>query len=360
MPPIQPSLRGSLLTGASALAMSVSTSGAQAQSATGSLPASPPTTTVWVEGALSLTDGGSFNVPSFPGLGAPYTSFNARNGFEAAIGFDYRWPNQPWHFVFDFRYGQSGTATANSASSSSSSSHFFKTSGVIFSSIFNTTTIDKKTTNSTTAQAVERERHIVADFMVGRDIGVGANAPQVQFGFRIADLRATGQAQGTTQSTTRTDTQRTFYSSSAFPSIVTTKSSTTSSSSSSFFARWNSRFFGVGPRIAVVGGVPIAGTWSFDYGAGIAELYADRSLDLSVWTTPGGFFGAKFSNNDFVFNADGSLAVSYKFTNNYKFSVGVRGDFYNAALLTFNPANGGVVGTNRVYWGPFVRLTGTF
>jgi len=136
--------------------------------------------------------------------------------------------------------------------------------------------------------------------------------------------------------------------------------SSSSSSASSFFANWNSEFFGVGPRVAITGAVPIRGSWSFDYGGGIAALFADRTFNLSVWPNPGSFFQTSYSNNAFVFNADGLLGFSYQFTRNYKLSAGVRADFYNAALLTYNATTGGVSGTNRIYWGPFVRFTGQF
>src|SRR5450631_3801172 len=118
MPPVQPSLRGSFLTGASALALSVSASGSYGQTLP---PSPPPKVTIWGEGALFWTGGPSFNIPSLPGLGAPYTPFHPKLGLEGAVGFDYQWPSQPWHFIFDFRYGRTKTATANSASSSSSS-----------------------------------------------------------------------------------------------------------------------------------------------------------------------------------------------------------------------------------------------
>src|ERR1035438_3691538 len=117
MPPVQPSLRSSLLTGASALALSVS-SGAHAQG----VQTPPATWTVWGEGLPFWTGGGAFNIPSLPGLGAPYTSFSPKSGFEFAVGADYRPQGQPWHYIFDFRYGRTGTATSNSSGGSSSSS----------------------------------------------------------------------------------------------------------------------------------------------------------------------------------------------------------------------------------------------
>ena len=149
----------------------------------------------------------------------------------------------------------------------------------------------------------------------------------------------------------------TFYSHSA---IHTTTGSQSSSSSSSSFASWNSRFFGVGPRLAVTGGVPIAGAWSFDYSGGVAALIGDRSFNVSMWTMGSPAFSAIYSSTVFVFNADGFAALSYKFTPNLKASAGIRADYYNSALKTYDISTGGITSLDRVYWGPFVRLTGSF
>jgi hypothetical protein len=346
MPPIEPSLRASLLTGASAIAMSVSASGAYAQTTSpSSTPVVPPTITFWLEGALAYTGGGNYNVPSIPGLGAPFTSLNARSGPEIAFGFDYQYQNQPSHFIFDFRFGQSGTSTVNSSSSSSS-----RTTGTPFKGAFSSTITPSTTiNNSTGARATEREQHLVADFMAGRDLGIGANALQFQVGLRVADLRASA----TETSTTTSNITRTFYSSST---VQTSSSSTTSTT----YASWNSAFFGIGPRVAVAGSVPIRGSWFFDYGAGIAGLVGDRSFNVNVWNSTGTIFFGNSSNTAFVFNSDAMLALSYHFTPHYKFSVGIREDFYANALTSYNINTGGLTNINRIYWGPFARLTGSF
>ncbi len=352
-------MRGSLLTGASAIALSLSASGAHGQNAP--KPAPNPTLTFWVEGALFSTGGGSFNIPSLPGLGAPYTSFNPSHGIEGAVGFDYQWPSQPWHFVFDFRYGKSKTITSSSAASSSSNSfHNFQAFGTI-SGVLLTSTTDISTTKSTARQATERESHLVADFMIGRDLGLGAGKPEFQFGFRVVDLHAFAQAQQFDQTTTNTDLARTFYDTSSCPPCVASTSSHNSSSSSSFdYATWNSGFFGVGPRAAIAGGVPITGPWSFDYSGGIAGLFGPRTLNTVMWSTSGPGFAATYGSWAFVFNADAWVALTYVFTPQFKMSAGIRGDFYAAALTTYDINSGGLQNLNRIYWGPLVRLTGSF
>jgi len=360
MPPVQPSLRNSLLTGASALALSVSSSGAHAQAT--QIP--PGTWTVWGEALPFWTGGGGFNIPSLPGLGAPYTSFAPKSGFEFAVGADYRPQGQPWHYIFDFRYGRTGTATSSSSSASSSSSTTF-TPGVppFFSSIPLGTTTNTATSASSATQASQWESHLVADLMIGRDLGVGANRPELQFGLRVADLRAAAQALQTGQSTTNINALTTFYAPSlnnGNGGIGTRTSSQSSSSSSSSFASWNSRFFGAGPRVAVAGAIPIQGSWSFDYSGGVAALIGDRSFNIAMWNSAGPGFAANYNSTVFVFNADGLAALSYTFRPNLKVSVGIRADFYNAALKTYDINTGGLASLDRVYWGPFVRLTGSF
>ena len=360
MPPIEPSLRRSLLTGASALALSVVGSEARAQ---GTPPGQtiPPQVTLWVEGALFYTAGGNFNIPSLPGLGPPFTSFSPQGGIEGAFGFDYRFDNDPlWHYVFDFRYGRSRTATSSSSSSSSTHSTSFKTNGLV-SGVLQTTTIRTASSSSGATQASEWGSHLVADFMIGRDIGVGANVPELELGLRIADLRAVAQAQETATLATTTSIKRTFYQPTNFGGgfARTTHSTSSSMSATSASATWNSEFFGFGPRAAVTGGVPIIGFWTFDYGAGVAGLFGPRSFSFNG----SGIAGAGFFNTGpmgFVFNADGWGALSYWFTPNVKLSAGIRGDFYDSALTTYNVNTGGLQTVSRLYWGPFVRLTGAF
>jgi hypothetical protein len=306
-----------LLTGASAVALSVAVSTGQAAPQ-----AAPPTWTVWGEGAAFWTGGGSFNIPGL--LGSGFTSFKPPVGAEGAVGFDYRWPGQPWHFVFDFRYGKTRTRSVNASS-------FFQTLTSPFSVL---------QTTATSSASTEHETHLVADFMIGRDLGVGADNPELEFGIRIADLYATAHMAASSQ--------RTFYTPTAFGGHPTTVAQLGSGD-------WSSRFFGVGPRLAIVGGIPIVGEWSFDYGAGIAALIGRRELDAS--TSAG--FTASDRATAVVFNADGWLAFTVRFAPQFKFSSGIRGDFYNNALTTYD-ISGALKNIDRFYWGPFVRLTGTF
>ena len=313
MPPVEPSIRGLLLTSASAVALSVSTAARAA-------PHASPTLTVWGEGSPFWTGGGSFNVPTIPGLTAPYTSFLPGVGVEGAVGFDYRWQSQPWHFIFDFRYGRSGNASGTSGS-------FHSTPA--FGTLVSTTT--------TSNQDTEHETHLVADFMVGRDVGLGLAKSQLQFGVRIVDLYATASAANTGK--------HTYYSAST---LHTVSQSTT--------GEWSSQFFGIGPRLAYVGSTPIKGPWSFEYGSGIALLFGNRTFDVSLSTG----YSRHERAMTLVFNLDGWLALTYTLGPRYKISGGLRGDYYNAALTTYDINTGGLRSIDRVYWGPFVRLTAAF
>lgn len=372
MPHIQSSFRGSLLTGASALALSISASGAHAQSSLNHS-TTLPTWTVWIEGSPFSTTGGSFNIPSIsttppPPFGAPYTSFKPRSGLEGAFGFDYRW-DPVWHFVFDLRYGKTGTANSGSSGTSSSGptsvNHVFFTlsqifpsgllPGTLLSSVVTTTT-----NNSSSTSASEWESHLATDFMVGRDIGMGASPLEFQFGIRIADLHAAAQETAATNSTTTGTIAKTFYCATNGGQPVTCSSQTAlpaTGSSTAAFAEWNSHFFGVGPRVGVTQDVPLIESWSFDYGAGIAVLFGSRSFNANGSSSGGVSFSQNMSAVVGVFNADGWAALSYWFTPNVKISGGIRGDFYNAPLVTYNVSTGALQNLDRFYWEPFVRLT---
>jgi len=161
------------------------------------------------------------------------------------------------------------------------------------------------------------------------------------------------------QTNTTTSITRTIYSSFVVGGLVTS-STLFSAASSQSFARWNSEFFGAGPRVTLTGGVPLAGSWSFEYSGSIAGLIGDRSLALTLVNSNNTGLLWLNSGTAFVFNADGFAALAFKFTKNFKVTAGVRADYYNAALKTFDINTGGIANLDRLYWGPFLRLTGSF
>lgn len=342
MPPIEQSLRGSLLTGASALALSMVGHNAEAQVPPS--PPPPPQWIVWVEGSLFQTGGGGMNVPSLPGLTAPFSTVGPTGGLEGAAGFDFNYTG-PFHVIFDFRYGKSRTASTSTQSHSSSSTTFTSHPST-FRTFFSSTT-----TNSSSSQTDwEHESHFVADLMIGRDFGLGATAGEIELGLRIADLTATAWARQSGQTTT------TFFSSSSYHG----SSDPTSSSSQTATGTWRSQFFGGGPRAAVTGTVPLSWpAWSVDYEAGIAGLVGTRSFDYSIALSPGGTISGGTNSTVFVFNTDGWAGLSYALTPVVKITGGIRADYYTDALTTYN-SSGALTNVDRLYWGPFLRLTGAF
>jgi len=182
--------------------------------------------------------------------------------------------------------------------------------------------------------------------MVGRDYGLGRGVGQIQFGFRIADLYAATQQQ---LNAAQVVTTRGFYS-----------GTTVTQSSQAAIGSFKSRFFGVGPRLAYTDSVPITGRWTFDFAGGIAALAGDRTLKVSITETPGGPFGSQFGGTAVIFNADAWAGFSYAFTPAFKMTAGIRTDYYDKALITYNATAGALQTVDRNFWGPFLRLTGYF
>jgi hypothetical protein len=114
--------------------------------------------------------------------------------------------------------------------------------------------------------------------------------------------------------------------------------------------------------LGLTGNFPIIGWWTLDYSGGVAGLIGSRSFDAIV--TSSSPSGTNYSNSQnsitAIFNADASLALSYLFYPGMKISGGIRGDYYNSALTTYNINTGGLQNVDRMFWGPFIRLTGVF
>ena len=66
-----------------------------------------------------------------------------------------------------------------------------------------------------------------------------------------------------------------------------------------------------------------------------------------MWSTSGPGFAATYGSWAFVFNADAWVAMTYVFTPQFKMSAGIRGDFYAAALTTYDINSGGLQNLNR-------------
>ncbi len=293
----------------------------------------PHTWTFWLEGGAQGVEGIDPAIAGFnPGIVTP----KRRWGWDGAFGFDYR-IDSVWHASASFRYGQGKRrTTANNGPV-----------GIFATTPTTATPIAGKNI------ATRHETNWVADFMVGRDLGLGTNYPQVKVGLRVADIR--GKTEG----------------SAAWNVFPTTTSPTVHTRG---YQQIN-HFFGVGPRLAIEGAAQVAPSWFIDYMGGVAGLYSvNRSVEQTVTVSNIGLFaGAGFppiclsgcpiaatsETNGFVFNADAMLGIGYAFTPYAKLSVNYRVDAYFNAMRTFD-VNGNTVNVNRVYHGPNVRLTFTY
>jgi outer membrane immunogenic protein len=286
--------------------------------------AGDPPWTWWIEGAAFWTGGGKdrFVPPLGPG-GSPLASFNGGPGWEGAIGVDYRF-DPVWHVSADFRYG------ALTKKKPFAANFFTNTSG----------SANQITGNGT---AAHREHHWAADFMVGRDVGLGGGKAQVKFGLRIAELSATANGQG------------------VFNCFTPTGGTCGSAIAGSVTQR--SKFLGIGPRVAIEGSNPLQGPWTFDYSLGIAGLFGDSNFSRNISASiplPAGMSNVFIDNrNSAAFNADASAGLSYWMSPTSKLTVGYRFDGYWNALRSFS-ATGSVVNEAQIFHGPFLRLTGKF
>jgi len=343
-------VRVTLLAGVSAIAITA----AQPEiSLAADLPArpvvatkAPPTAfrdrwTVWVEGGAALFGGD----PGVAGL----TGFDVdpkRWGWEAAIGVEFRPGMSPWIWSAQFRYGQHGS---NSESSNPLATFLVGN--------FATTPFNFVGTNS----ASRKEHHWVADFMVGRDMGLGQGHNTLRFGVRIAQIwgKTTGSAQWQFNALTPT-----------LPCTALPPSAYCAYDQRAYEQK--SSFLGVGPRLALDGQIPFGNNWAFEYAGGVAALFGRRKADQTVAInqipptaipTPVCVTGCPFAttssgNNGVVFNMDAMLGLSYAFNPNTILMIAYRFDGYFDALRGYD-SNGNVTNLDRFYHGPMVRLTMT-
>lgn len=290
--------------------------------------------TGWVEGGAAYLDGD----PGVAGLNdPPFDVFPHRWGWEAAAGVDYRFGATGWSVSAQFRYGGNGSASASN-----------NPIGIFLTGPFTTTPLPAVGTNS----ATRKEHRWVADFMVGRDLGLGQAMPnEVKFGVRVAQIRATTSGSASWSNVLPTCAVATSYCNLHRVDYNQTN-----------------EFLGVGPRIELDGSIPLAGGWSFKYMGGAAALYGRRKASQTIAITDtsptfttlvfgsGGPIAAASSNKGFVFNADAMAGLSYAITPSAALMVSYRFDGYWKALRGFD-ATGSVTNLDRFYHGPMLRLT---
>ncbi len=333
------SSRRVLLAGVSSIALAVSASAVvaadlpvKAPMYTKAPPLTPKPWTFWIEGGAQAVIGD----PYVPGLIPPFDAKPNRWGWDVAGGFDYRFDGV-WHISGAFRYGQNRRSMTSIQN------------GCIGSSSCNTLMTGANS-------ATRKESNWVADFMVGRDVGLGLGQSQIKAGVRIAQIRGT------------TDGDINWLTTNPIITIGPSNYSQTN------------KFTGVGPRLALEGNAPLGGAWSLDYQVGVAGLFASRSTTQTA-STPLDNFGfpcfagcplnASTSSNGFVFNPDAMLGVAYAITPNMKLAVNYHVDAYFNALRVFGPGNnppiflgstatggtGSPTYVDRIYHGPSIRLT---
>jgi hypothetical protein len=293
----------------------------------------------WVEGGAN----GLVGDPGVAGL----TSFDVdakRWGWEGAIGVDYRFGASGWLVSAQFRYGGHGSSSAAN-----------NPVGLFFPN--GTPSITVVGSNS----ASRKEHHWVADFMVGRDLGLGQGQQVAKFGVRVAEIR--GKTTGSAH----------WNNVPGSPGITPASCPTALPSYCGSEVRdyqQTNQFLGVGPRLELDGTTPLGGAWSFDYMAGVAGLYGRRKVNQTVnisyptvptFTPPavllsGGPISASSSSNGFVFNLDAMLGISYAINQNVSLMMNYRFDGYWNALRGYD-TNGNVTNLNRFYHGPMIRLT---
>jgi hypothetical protein len=300
----------------------------------------------WIEGGPSYLGGGNTYVPGF--TNPPFAVSANGWGGEVAAGFDEHFQGI-WHLSGQFRYGWYGPR-----SNSSNPLVVFQVGGGDAGStatVIGTNSADRK------------ETHWLADFMVGRDLGLGGDlSSTARFGVRIADIssKTTGHARWIVPNV---------------PTFATLCATAPTAGRCIDYRRdytqYNT-FFGVGPRFQFNGIVPLAPRWAIDYMFGIADLYGHRKTSQGVAVSQSGatfFFApvtpvcfgncpndAAASDNAWVFNADAMIGLAYAITTNCTFMVSYRFDGYWKALKGFD-ATGQPVDLDRFYNGVMVRLT---
>lgn len=348
-------VRNGLLAGVSALAIAAANPESVQAADMPSRPAlatkAPPATfrdrwSLWVEGGASGLGGD----PGVAGLTG--TDVNPKQwGWEGAIGFEYRPSMSPWIWSGQFRYGG---YRARSASNNPNAT--FATIPVPpFPGTFPFAVAGNNT-------ASRKEHHWAADFMVGRDLGLGQGRNTVRFGVRVAEIqgRTTGSANW-----------------GPFPAThavgVTCVGTPSYCGSLQAGYQQKNSFLGGGPRLALDGQIPLGNHWAFEYGGGVAGLYGRRKTEQNVnvgIVQPTGLativsgiscvagcpINSTSTSNGFVFNTDAMLGISYAISQNASLMASYRFDGYWSALRGYD-SNGNVANLDRFYHGPMIRLT---
>ena len=193
----------------------------------------------WGEGGVTTTIGGDAHLGGFG-----FDGGKSKWGPEVAAGFDCRFALTPWHVSAQVRYG-----------SNSQQSGAFNPRGTFLSRTARagpgTPSAFVPVLANGSGNFSQRETHALADFAVGRDVGLGLGQTQLKVGLRIAEIEAKASGAG------------------AFNVPAFAISLPAVDSANAFGFAQNSRFAGAGPRLGIDGSIPLGGGWAFDYLGGI-------------------------------------------------------------------------------------------
>jgi hypothetical protein len=309
--------------------------------------ARPGKLNVWVEGGAVWSGGDPLFITGalISGLPVPF-SLVPKVGWDVDCGFDYRFADSLWHVGADVQYGQS--RISNSAATS-----------------FALSEPALAVAASQSATGTDDETHWLADFTVGRDLGVGRDVMEIKGGIRIAQITADT---GDSAILKATETQTTGA---GIPTVggglahtltITELANETLDSS----------FFGAGPVIGAQGVAPIWGPLELDYRADGAVLIGDQRLVQSTTSsesvspavtgaTPFTSTGPTVLSNKTVgiFNGDIEAGLAYWVNPHLKVTASYRLDAFFGALRTVDAA-GNLVNVDRYYQGPRLGLEATF
>ncbi len=290
----------------------------------------------WGEGGAAQPFGGDAHFGN-TGIDGGKTKF----GPEGAVGFDCTfgpmpYGPSPWHVSAQVRFG----TMDQSRSFNNLPGRFFIPPGT---ALPGAPSVPRLFNANGAGTLTRREEHGLADFAIGRDVGLGLGQTQLKIGLRIAEIQSKMSGAGLFS------VPRIYFATPALPRVQ-----------QPFGFVQNSRFVGAGPRAGIDGTFPLGGAWSLDYLGGVAVLYGSRSVD---GTGTGAAANANINNlamsdGAAVFNLDAQGGLSYQLSQSLKVTAGYRFDGYWGALKTTN-AFGAVVNEDRFFAGPTLRLTGT-
>ena len=187
-------------------------------------------------------------------------------GWDTAAGFDHRFAGTNWHVNGELRFGLA-RGSASSAEALAESLDFAGPPPPVLS-------FGQTDTASLT------EWHWQADLGMGYDVITGPSPLQVTFGLRLADIN----------SKIKDNTNGSLSEVCPAPACIP---AVTASAAFSGNDVTNRSFLGAGPRIGVVGSIPLFGAWTFDY-KGDAALLVGNTVISDDFTESIQFARARF------------------------------------------------------------------